>query len=299
MLSAAGRCGPFRQGLVGGRRGFGTAMSDVETSYRLWIPGNHRHHNSFAAGNEVPGTAAVRALETTYVGPVVAPDPIDVDRFQFWSASGSTDAGAYLLSHEGAAAYPSGGAPGTLTAWYLGGSGPGNDPGLIFDAFSLAAGDFLDWGDGFDPFTVTPGSSRRDNLAETADDAVTVTAASVWPGPGPLVFDSWLVFGLPALPGVTVDASRGQSATCVALYASPLGPPDPTRRRWPPDILVLGDPAQFTREIVQSLAVDESVRQLGDPAVVAAVRTLVLQHIAEQVQTELKKINTKAPDAPK
>jgi hypothetical protein len=266
-------------------------MSNVETSYRLWRPADHRHHNSFAVGNEVPGTAPVQAQETTYVGPVVAPDPIGVDHFVFWSASGAVDRGAYLLSHEGAAAYPHGMAPGTLTAWYLGGDGPPGPPGLLFDAFSLDVGDFLDWGDDFDPFTVTPGSARHDDLADSTDGAVSVSAATVWPGGGPLLFDSWLVLGLPDLPGPTVEAAQGRSATCLALYASPLGPPDPSRRRWPPDILLRGDPAELTREIVQSLAVDEAARGLDDPVAVAAVRRAVLQHIEERVQAALKALD--------
>jgi hypothetical protein len=55
---------------------------------------------------------------------------------------------------------PGPGTSGTLTAWYVGPGGGVGGNALIFDAFSETAGDWLDWDDTNQPFTVSPAAAR-------------------------------------------------------------------------------------------------------------------------------------------
>ncbi|MGN6721566.1 MAG: hypothetical protein ACTHJM_03015 [Marmoricola sp.] len=231
-------------------------MSNVQTSFRFWNRGNHRHHHSFDAGNEVPGLATAVAYSTTYLSTSASDTPGAT--FCFWSESGGLDRGLTSTSPQMAEAYPAGDTAATLTAWYL----PRvDDPGQIgvgFDAFSAESGDFLDWGDTFNPFTVDPADAVHaddDSFVHTDAGAAHLNAAVVWPGDGRLLFSHWVCFGAPG-DGThgQLDLPQGASGACLAVYAPVDGPPDPSRKPWPPKILVQGDPAQIASEVLGSPA---------------------------------------------
>jgi hypothetical protein len=264
-------------------------MSDVLTSFRYWNRANHRHHHSFDPGNEVPGLPATTSRGTTWVQST-APDTAEAS-FCFWSESGGTEMAGIAEVRQWAEAYPPGDATATLTAWYLG-PGGGGPVGVGFDAFSTAAGDFLDWGDTFTPFTVDPAdavSPADDSFASTAAGGVRITAAASWPADPLLVFSHWACFGIPGDgEGGELDVPQRASGNCLAVYASLDGPPDPSRRRWPPEILLQGDPARVTRAVLGSLAVMEQARGLPDVADRAAINEVLLRRIGALVDAELK-----------
>jgi hypothetical protein len=285
-------------------------MTEVVTSGRLWTAHNHRHHPRPGDVPYVWGPIG----PTNIVGsePATAPDPVDVDHFEFWSASGTTDGGTVypvgqrMLSDPGAPAFPSDGTtPGTVTAWYFGPGGENGRPGLIFDAFSEASGDWLDWdGDTIQPFTVTPTSARGagddddEAFTDGANAPVSVTAADPFPGNPLLVFDHWLAIGDGTLPGASTNEITQQPNTsgfAFAIYRavtpqSPPGPPQFVPQPWR-----MGDPALVIRtllaqqsELTRTSTLFDAIVTLTDGATRIAVGEALLGSIVSMAQAQME-----------
>jgi hypothetical protein len=200
-------------------------MSQLTTAYRHWTPHKHRNHHAGRVGEEVPGIAPMVTVATWQEAQ--APQPPN-EQFLFWSVTGNTVGQRYSASTSASAAFPPGTAPATMTAWYEPlRVGPVGGPGVRVDAFSLATGDFLDWGNGWDPFTVDPARKRDDDKVDTSAGSASVTAEGAWGGPGhPLRFETWLTFRF--APAAEVAAQElllcsDQSGVAFALYAPPVG----------------------------------------------------------------------------
>src|SRR6266567_847418 len=174
-------------------------MSLVTSGAQTWAAHTHRNHHGAGAvwlfGPDGPSNV-------TGPDPVTAPDQIGNYDFLFWSAGGAEGGGlAYppgeLTPTSPVPAFPAGTDPGSLIAWYLQQGNGNGGPGLIFDAFSETAGDWIDWDHTNDPFTVTSGTRGappdNDDTVSTNDGPGTVLAAHFFPGTD-LFFDKWLLF---------------------------------------------------------------------------------------------------------
>jgi hypothetical protein len=237
-------------------------MTEVTTAGMLWEAHHHRHHPRPGDLPYVWGPVGPSEIRGPLPG--TALDEAG-DTFIFWSASGTVNGGGVstqrMLSGSDIPIFPPGaGTSGTLTAWYLG-PGVGNGDALIFDAFSEAAGDWLDWDDTNQPFTVSPGTARGagddDDTASTAGakGLVTVTAADPFPGAPLLAFDHWLTIGAGTAIGagaptdVTQEPNTSGLAFAIYRQATPAKPPPGPRFR--PQWWEMGDPA---RELLAVLA---------------------------------------------
>ena len=262
-------------------------MTELTVRGGVWTPGNHRHHHAVPNGDyfDTSRTTASGACSATA-------QPHEVGKtFQFWSWSGGTDVGTSTDPDITVALVP--GAPSaSLTRWYLRDSdvpGP-NRPGVLFDAMSEVSGDFLDWGDTFDPFTVDPAGAREDCFASTANGSVIVTAAGSWPG-STEVFASWLVLsGSGAELREELTVAAGQSALAIACYADPRRPHQPVDERRPPYIWFEGDASPVARDLVLAANVNELAAGLADRAGAATVRAAVLNYVVERAQAAQKEL---------
>jgi hypothetical protein len=204
-------------------------MSMVTSGAETWAPHTHRNHHAAGTtwifGPEGP-------TNVTGPDPVTAQPQIGSFDFLFWSAAGAQGGGLTYpggeLTPSPTPVFPAGSDPGSLIAWYIGpgGNGPGT-PGLVFDAFSEADGDWIDWDQTNDPFTVTSGTRGAppdgDDEVFTQDASATVEAARFFPGTS-LHFDRWLVFGgnTQASPGdQEVTQDEGTSGLAIAVYHHP------------------------------------------------------------------------------
>jgi hypothetical protein len=269
-------------------------MANVTITGRLWRPGNHRHHHTSEPGSRigrydyVPGFSGT----TEAIWPASVRDGARTADFLFASASDGRR-GEIFTEADTAFTFDPGSDPGSLIGWYEDEDGIGDgERGLRFDAFSLADDDFLDWGDDFDPFTVTPGSARLDDVALTENDAVTVTAANTWPG-RTLVFGMWLVVSgeasvLGALP--TVDAARRASATAFAVYATPTDLREPRHSRMPPYWDRLEDASLVVGDLLRLGGMFDVAAGLANAKARARIQAQLLSSVVTVVQAEQGRI---------
>lgn len=248
-------------------------MAQVTSGAETWVPHTHRHHHSggtqWLFGPDGPSNVSGN-------DPQIAPSQIGSYDFLFWAASGTTsgdftyDAGQTTVSP----AFPAGGDPASVIAWYVGtGNGPPGPPNLLFDAFDASADDWLDWDGTNDPFTVSsgdrlPGPDDDDEVV-TSDAPAVVTAMGHFPGTG-LIFDHWLVFD-PGHQHVTpmdveqLTEDQNTTGYAVAVYV------DPSRRRWRfPDVPVAYDPWWWLKNSpVEGL--QQLIREQGEAAQIASL----------------------------
>jgi len=201
----------------------------VTSGAETWAPHTHRHHHAAGTtwifGPEGPANV-------TGPDPVTAQPQIGSFDFLFWSAGGAQGGGLTYpggeLTPSPTPVFPAGSDPGSLIAWYIGrgGNGPGT-PGLVFDAFSEADGDWIDWDQSNDPFTVTSGTRGAppdgDDEVFTQDEPGTVEAARFFPGTS-LHFDRWLVFGANTQVSAgdqEVTQDEGTGGLAIAVYHHP------------------------------------------------------------------------------
>jgi hypothetical protein len=234
--------------------------------------------------------------------------------FLFWSVTNSTAGSFVYPAHERMVDphFPPGDDAATLTAWYIGrgGNGPGR-PALIFDAFGEDIGDWLDWGDPFDPFTVDPAARRGvgddDDVASTDLSAVTLTAANPWPGDPLLVFDRWLVIGdgVPPLSNELTEA-QGWTGYAFALYkraksTATFEPVRPVLGFALDDSGVIHVPVShghlvpgpgpggpFGLALARALAMYELASDTPDASSRAALQQAVLRYVDDQTQGAIK-----------
>jgi hypothetical protein len=264
-------------------------MAELTLSGGVWTPGSHRHHHSGSGG----GHFDISHGRTYGFYTADARDPEDGKTFLFWSWSGATETGV-SLDHNVGVSFPERDTPATLTRWYEPDGGPGSETGLRFDAFSAESGDFLDWGDDFDPFTATPPGTRDDDFARTATEPVSVSAADVWPHTD-LLFDRWLVVRGNADPiGADIRVERGQSAVAFALYAQALTPQRRPIDRIPPYVYFHGDPAPITQELTRLANVNEQAMALNDSAGRAQIRAAVMRYLVELGESHMKELDAEA-----
>jgi hypothetical protein len=220
-------------------------MAQVTSGAETWVPHTHRHHHSggteWLFGPDGPSNV-------TGSDPQVAPSQIGDYQFLFWAAAGTTSGDLTYNAGQTSVdpTFPGGGDPASVIAWYIGtGGSNGGPPGLIFDAFSASADDWLDWDSTNDPFTVTSGDRLPgpddDDEAVTSDAPAVVTALGHFPGTG-LIFDHWLLFDPQHQHVTTTDVEQltqdlGTSGYAIAVYV------DPTHQPWRrPDVPVAYDP---------------------------------------------------------
>jgi hypothetical protein len=248
-------------------------MAQVTSGAETWVPHTHRHHHSggteWLFGPEGPATVSG-------TDPQSAASQIGDYKFLFWAASGTTtgdltyDAGVTSVQP----VFPGTGDPGSVIAWYIdqGGSN-GGPPGLVFDAFSATADDWLDWDGTNDPFTVTSGDRQPgpddDDEAVTSNAPAVVTALGHFPGTG-LVFDHWLVFDIQhqhitAYNVEQLTQDEGTSGYAVAVYV------DPTRTGWHiPQVPWAYDPWWWLKNSPVE-GIQQLIREQGEAAQIASL----------------------------
>jgi hypothetical protein len=269
-------------------------MANLTISGGIWTPGNHRHHHSGTGGGYFDQSVVPGASGSVHAD---AEEHEENKTFLFWSWSGAT-ATSTSTDNSVWVTYPAGPQAATLTRWYLPDSevpGP-QHPGVYFDAFSLESGDFLDWGDTFDPFTVAPEAARSDDFASTASGAVSVTAEGAWRGGGPLVFSGWLVVrGSAPDHGNELSEEQRGSAIALATYARPNDVDRPVIERIPPFIYTMGDASLITRELVHLGNINELTQSLADAQGRSAVQASVMRYLVGIGQEQLKQPGSEAP----
>lgn len=266
-------------------------MANLTISGGVWTPGSHRHHHSGTGGEHFDPTNLPMASGRVHSD---ALEHEDGKTFLFWSWSGATETNT-SMDRSVWVTYPSGPQSATLTRWYLRDSDlQGSGPGVFFDAFSLESGDFLDWGDDFDPFTVARGA-RNDEFASSASSDVLVTAEQIWPGGGPLLFTGWLVLRGSAIGhGNELSEVQGGSAYAIATYATPNNLERPIIERIPPFIYTSGDASLITRELSQLGNINELALALADAQGRAAIQTSVMRYLVDVGQAQLKQLSSGA-----
>ncbi len=267
-------------------------MSDVLVFEGVWRSGTHRDHRGGGVAATIPrGHGFGLDGWQDEADATVAFPGLGVCDFLWWAtgAASTEDRGADPRAVD--AHFPPGHQAGSVSYWYRPeGDGAGGPPGLWFDAWSLVDGQFLDWD--VDPFVVSPGTDRRDDLADSSRDRVTVSVSTTgWAGRADLSFVGWLVVnGQATATGQVVSADAGASAVAFALY----GAPD-IRLRWPWDHLkpqdwTMGDPAPI-QEILQGIA---SRPEAG--AVADLLATMVLRATTQALAPSLSPILAPAFD---
>ncbi len=242
-------------------------MSDIQVFEAVWLPGTHRNHRGAGAsavisrGTGFGLTGWTDEADETVVFPGFGPCD-----FLWWSS------GAATAEHRDPGdarhidvTFPGGDPRGSVSSWYRpeGSSKQPGPPGLLFDAWSDVDGAFLDWD--VDPFEVTPAADRRDDLADSSTDHVTVSVPTAeWPGRPDLSFTGWaVVSGTATVAGQSVSVDAGRSAIAFATY----GAAD-ARFRWPvnhfiPQLWTMGDPAE-ARRIIDAVAARPETDLLTD-----------------------------------
>jgi hypothetical protein len=267
-------------------------MANLTISGGVWKPGNHRHHHTGSGGDYFDVSTVPSASGAVHAD---AQEHEENKTFLFWSWSGATET-TTSTDNSVWVTYPDGAQPATLTRWYLPDSevpGP-QHPGVYFDALSLESGDFLDWGDTFDPFTVSPDAARSDDFASSSAGPVSVSADGVWPGGGPLVFSGWLIVrGAGAEHANELSEAQGGSAIAIATYARPDDVPRPIRDRIPPFISVRGDASLLSRELAQLGNINELTLSLADAEGRAAIQAAVMRYVGDLAQAQLKQLSSK------
>jgi hypothetical protein len=279
-------------------------MSTLTTGGRLWSPHRHRHHPTptqqpylFGPASEIAEGSATNT----------APSEVEGEQFLFWSVAGALSANGVQppgqLTLSPVPIFAPGPAPGLETAWYIA-PGIGNGrPGLIFDAFSETAGDWLDWDDTDDPFSVTPSAARGtavdvdDDVAYTdGKDQVTVTAAASWPGNSLVVFDTWLVVDSGAAIGAASNEllpppQSGGYAFAIYRDLTPTGPP--SNPQFIPQSWRMGDPAllvEYLRrqsELTRNAMLVEISSTITDAATRLSVQETLLKQTIATAQKQL------------
>jgi hypothetical protein len=249
-------------------------MAQVTSGAETWVPHTHRHHHGggtqWLFGPDGPSNVSGS-------DPQNATSQIGDYRFLFWAASGTTDGDLTYDAGQTSVnpTFPGGGDPASVIAWYVGTGGgdqPPPPPGLVFDAFSATADDWLDWDGTNDPFTVTsgdrlPGPDDDDEVV-TSDASAVVTAMGHFPGTG-LVFDHWLVFDtthqhITAWDQEQLTQDEGTTGYAVAVYV------DPSRRFHIPDVPRAYDPWWWLKNSpVEGL--QQLIREQGEAAQIASL----------------------------
>jgi hypothetical protein len=286
-------------------------VTEVTTEGRLWAAHNHRHHPR--PGDLPPVWGPIGPSDIEGPSPATAPE-LAGDTFIFWSASGTVNGGSVstqpILIGTDIPTFPPGrGTSGTLTAWYLGPGGGNGGDALIFDAFSETAGDWLDWDDTNQPFTVSPAAARGagddDDTASTAGakGLVTVTAADPFPGAPLLAFDHWLTIGAGTAIGaggpaeVTQEPNTSGLAFAVYRQVTPAKPP--SGPRFVPQWWEMGDPARALlvmlaqqSELTRSSTLLDLSASVTDRATRDTIQQALLGSVQNLAQVQLESLKS-------
>lgn len=189
-------------------------MPDVTTEYRLLQPaGHHRQPRSHATSVLLTGGGTAPEIP----GATGSRDAIEYSdkQFVFWSVSDGTTGLTTANPHVD---YTVSTAAMRVTAWYLpvGGSGDPAPPGFLVDAFSVAAGDFVD--DDFVTITSDPSLTAQANVAGFVPTERTQTGRAV-DAIGPEGFEHWI--GASSAAGQDATFTRGDRGFAIATFKRP------------------------------------------------------------------------------
>lgn len=185
-------------------------MPNVTTEYRLLQPaGHHRQPRSHATSVLLPGGGT--APEIAGAGGFRDAIEYSDKTFVFWSVTDGTNGFTTANTHVN---YTVSAAPMTVTAWYYpeGGGGVGGSAYLI-DAFSVAAGDFVN--DDFVTVTSNPSLTSAANVAGVIPTASTETAEA-FSSIGSEGFEHWI--GASSASDRDATFAAGQSGFAIATY---------------------------------------------------------------------------------
>ncbi len=279
-------------------------MSSLTSGGRLWSPHRHRHHPTAAEQPYIFGPAGeiAEGLATN-----TAPSEVAGDRFLFWSVAGALSGSGVQppgqLTLNPVPVFAPGPAPGLETAWYIAPGTNGGRPGLIFDAFSETAGDWIDWDGSDDPFSVTPSVARGtavdvdDDVAYTdGKDQVTVTATVSWPSNSLVAFDRWVVVdsgaGIAAASNELLPPPQS-GGYAFAIYRDLTATGPPSNPPFIPQSWRMGDPAllvEYLRrqsELTRNAMLVEISSTITDAATRLSVQETLLKQTIVTAQKQL------------
>jgi hypothetical protein len=195
-------------------------MPHVTTHYRvIVVEGHHRQPRNANKWLEPNPQSDAEVVPGTTITPYAPPQLAYTDNgepqvatFLFWSATDGTN--GQTTSNQTLNQLVSS-APMTLTAWYLPPGGLGiNGPGYLLDAFSDAAGDFVD--DTFVTVTSDPSLTNEANVVgiiPTTNAETLVANNSISTGE---TFEHWIGDGNAS--GTTDALAAGTSGVAIATY---------------------------------------------------------------------------------